>query len=313
MDKNSKIYIAGHRGLIGNAILGELNIRGYKNLIYKTHADLDLMRQDDVEQFFNEYKPEYIVFSAVKKNNADTKRLKPASELVSNLQMTLNVIEAARKKCNIKSFLMISSGAIYPEEAPIPLKESNGYFNGTYPQTDESYCLAKIVASKLCDYHYREYGINAFSVCPCVVYGENDNFDPKNAPIIPGVMRRIHEAKIRGDKEFILWGSGNPLRTYLYVRDAACACVELLLRFQGTGHFNIGDSKQVSIMTITQTIKEVVGFEGNIICDKTKPDGIDTAPLDCTKIFETVGWKSKVSLEDGLRMTYAWFLKQKHI
>ena len=307
LDRNKKIYVAGHRGLVGSALVRKLEKEGFTNIITKTHEELDLTRQSDVEAFFETEKPDYVILAAAKVGGIHANNTYPADFIMKNLQIECNVIDAAYKN-KVQKLLFLGSSCIYPRECCQPIKEE--YLLSDYlEKTNEAYALAKIAGLKMCSYYNKQYGTNFISVMPCNLYGINDNFSLENSHVLPALMRKFHEAKERGDKTVTVWGSGKPLREFLNVDDLADACLFLMDFYRGDEFFNVGYGKEVTIRELAELVKETVGFEGEIVMDPSKPDGTMRKLTDISKI-KSLGWEPKISLEEGLRQTYQWFCQK---
>ena len=309
MDKNMKIYIAGHRGLVGSAIDRVLTKNGYNNIIRKTHSELDLRDREKVFNFFEKEKPEWVFLSAAKVGGIYANNTYPVDFLLYNLQIQNNIIEASYKY-NVQKLMFLGSSCIYPKECPQPIKEEY-LLSGYLESTNQPYALAKIAGIELCDAYNRQYDTNYIAVMPCNLYGINDNYHPENAHVIPMLIRRFHEAKINNLKETTIWGSGTPLREFMCSDDLAEACIYLIenKNAKDIGKFiNIGSGKEVTIKELAQLIKETVGFEGEIKLDSSKPDGTMRKLLDVSKI-NALGWKYKIELKDGLKTAYNDFLQ----
>ena len=310
MEKNSKIYVAGHRGLVGSAIVRELQKKGYTNIIGKTHKELDLMDSMAVENFFKEEKPEYVFLAAAKVGGIYANSTYPADFIYQNLQIQNNVIGSAHKY-GVKKLMFLGSSCIYPKMCPQPIKEEY-LLSGYLEETNEAYALAKISGLKMCQYFNKQYGTNYISVMPTNLYGPYDNFHPENSHVMPALIRRFHEAKVNNAKEVVVWGSGTPLREFLYSEDMADACIYLMENYEGNDFFNIGTGKEITIKGLAELIKEVVGYEGKIVWDSTKPDGTPRKLLDVSRL-EKAGWKHKMELKDGIREAYKWFIENVEI
>ena len=313
MQKTDKIFVAGHRGLVGSAIKRELEARGYFNILTRTHNELDLTNSHAVKLFFEEEKPDYVILSAAKVGGIHGNNTYPVEFFTENMKIQLNVIENSFKN-NVKKLLFLGSSCIYPKNAPQPMKEEY-LLSSELEKTNEMYALAKISGLKLCDAYNREYGTDYISVMPCNLYGLNDNYDRENAHVLPMLVRRFHEAKEAGLKEVTVWGTGTPLREFMYAGDLAQAVVFLMENKSAKeiGDFiNIGTGKEVTILELANMIKEVVGFEGNIVFDKSKPDGTMRKLMDVSRI-NTLGWQAKTSLKDGIKIVYNDFLENKNI
>ena len=307
MNRNIKIFVAGHRGLVGSAIVRELIGRGYSNIVTRASLELDLTRQADVEAFFREERPDQVYLAAAKVGGILANSTYPADFIYRNLAISANVIHSAYKTGVVK-LLNLGSSCIYPKYAPQPLKEEY-LLGGQLEPTNEAYAVAKISAIKLCGYFNRQYGTNFISVMPANLYGPGDNFDIRNSHVIPGLMRRFHEARVGGADEVAIWGTGVPRREFLYVDDLAKACVFLMESKDAAdiGEFvNIGTGTDVAIFELAEMLKEVVGFNGRITYDSSKPDGAPRKLLDVSRL-DALGWRSETPLETGLRKTYGWF------
>ncbi len=311
MDKNIKIYIAGHRGLVGSAIKREFEKKGYTNLIYKTHSELDLTDGKAVKDFFEKEKPDWVIQAAAKVGGIQGNNTYPVEFMLENLKIQNNIIENSYKN-NVKKFMFLGSSCIYPRITPQPMKEE--YLLSDYlEKTNEGYALAKICGIKLCNYYNREYGTNYMSVMPCNLYGIGDNYHPQNAHVIPMLIRRFHEAKEQNLKEVTVWGTGTPRREFLFADDLAQAIVFLMENKNANdiGEFiNIGSGYDLTIAEIAQLIKETVGFKGKLVYDKTKPDGTPLKLMDVSKM-KALGWEAKTTLKEGLKIAYEDFLKRK--
>ena len=306
MEKQSKIYVAGHKGLVGSAIVRELHKKGYENVIGRSHKELDLMDPIEVENFFKEEKPEYVFLAAAKVGGIYANSTYPADFIYENLQIQNNVIGNAYKY-GVKKLMFLGSSCIYPKMCPQPIKEEY-LLSGYLEETNEAYALAKISGLKMCQYFNKQYGTNFISVMPTNLYGPYDNFHPENSHVMPALIRRFHEAKVSGAKEVVVWGSGTPLREFLYSEDMADACIYLMENYEGNDFFNIGTGKEITIKGLAELIKEVVGFKGEIVWDATKPDGTPRKLLDVSKL-EKVGWKHNMELKDGVKEAYKWFIE----
>lgn len=307
MDKNIKIYIAGHRGLVGSAIKREFESKGYTNLVYKTHSELDLTNSDAVAKFFEEEKPDWVVLAAAKVGGIHGNNTYPVEFMLENLKIQNNIIENSYKN-NVKKLLFLGSSCIYPRETPQPMKEEH-LLSNYLEKTNEGYALAKIIGIKLCNAYNREYGTNYMSVMPCNLYGLNDNYHPENAHVIPMLIRRFHEAKEQGLKEVTVWGTGTPRREFLYSGDLAEAVVYLMENkdSKDIGEFiNIGSGFDMTIAEIANLVKETVGFEGKLVYDTTKPDGTMLKLMDVSRM-KALGWSAKTQLKDGLKIAYEDF------
>lgn len=304
-----KVYIAGHKGLVGSAIERVFTNKGYKDIIKKTHSELDLRERDKVFEFFKKEKPEWVILSAAKVGGIYANDTYPVDFLLYNLQIQNNIIEASFEN-GVEKLLFLGSSCIYPKECPQPIKEEY-LLSGYLESTNRAYALAKISGIELCDAYNKQYKTNYIAVMPCNLYGINDNYHKENAHVIPMLIRRFHEAKINKDKETIIWGSGTPLREFMNSDDLAEACLYLMENKDAKeiGKFiNIGSGKEITIKDLANLIKKVVGFEGNIILDSSKPDGTMRKLLDVSKI-NNLGWHYKTELEEGLKIAYNDFLK----
>ena len=305
MEKDSKIYVAGHRGMVGSAIVRELQREGYTNIITRTHSELDLCRQDQVEQFFATEKPEYVFLAAAKVGGIIANHTALADFMYENMMLEMNVINAAwRNGCKKLEFL--GSSCIYPRLAPQPMKESCLLTSELEP-TNEAYALAKIAGLKYCEYLNRQYGTDFISLMPTNLYGPNDNYHPTHRHVLPALIRRFHEAKENNLKEVTCWGDGTPMREFLYVDDLANLCVFLMNNYSGNETVNAGTGKEVSIKELTTLVAKVVGYEGEIKWDTSKPNGTPRKLLDVSK-SASLGWKYMTELEDGIRLSYQDFL-----
>jgi GDP-L-fucose synthase len=305
MDKSSKIYVAGHRGMVGSAIVRELQRQGYTNIITRTHAELDLTRQDQVERFFAEERPEYVFLAAAKVGGIVANQSALADFMYENMMLEMNVIHAAWKN-GCKKLEFLCSSCIYPRLAPQPMKEDCLLTSALEP-TNEAYALAKISGLKYCEYLNRQYGTDFISLMPTNLYGPNDNYHPTHSHVLPALIRRFHEAKEQGLKEVTCWGDGSPLREFLYVDDLANLCVFLMENYSGNETVNAGSGKEITIKGLTELVAKVIGYEGAILWDTSKPNGTPRKLLDVSK-SAAMGWTAQTSLEDGIRLAYADFL-----
>ena len=306
MNKDSKIYVAGHRGLVGSAIVRNLEAKGYTNIIYRTHEELDLTNQADVQAFFKEEQPEYVILAAAKVGGIHANNTYPADFIYDNLMIQNNVIKAAHDY-NVKKLLFLGSTCIYPKMAPQPIREEY-LLTGALEETNEAYAVAKIAGLEMCKFFKRQYGDNFISCMPTNLYGPNDNFDLKSSHVLPALIRKFHEAKVNGSDTVEVWGTGTPLREFIYVDDMADACVFLMENYDGEQHVNIGTGEEVSIRQLAETVKEVVGFEGELVFNTDMPDGTPRKLTTVDKLHR-LGWKHKVSLNEGIRLAYEWFLE----
>ena len=306
MELNSKIYVAGHRGLVGSAIVRNLEAKGYKNIIFRTHKELDLTNQADVQAFFKEEQPEYVILAAAKVGGIHANNTYPADFIYDNLMIQNNVIKAAHDY-KVKKLLFLGSTCIYPKMAPQPIREEY-LLTGALEETNEAYAVAKIAGLEMCKFFKRQYGDNFISCMPTNLYGPNDNFDLKSSHVLPALIRKFHEAKVNGSDTVEVWGTGTPLREFIYVDDMADACVFLMENYDGEQHVNIGTGEEVSIRQLAETVKEVVGFEGDLVFNTDMPDGTPRKLTTVDKLHG-LGWKHKVSLNEGIRLAYEWFLE----
>ena len=305
MEKNAKIYVAGHRGMVGSAICRALQAQGYTNLVVRTSKELDLRRQDKVETFFEQEKPEYVFLAAAKVGGIIANDRHPADFMYDNMIMEMNVIKAAYDN-GVKKLMFLGSSCIYPRMAPQPMPESC-LLTSSLEQTNEAYALAKISGLKYCEYLNRQYGTDYISVMPTNLYGPNDNYHPEHSHVLPALIRRFHEAKEANAPYVTCWGTGSPLREFLYVDDLADACVYLMNTYSGNETVNLGTGKELSIRELTELVAKVVGYTGEIRWDPTRPDGTPRKLLDVSKL-EGLGWRYKTELEDGIRLSYDDFL-----
>lgn len=305
MEKEAKIYVAGHRGMVGSAIVRNLESKGYHNLILRTSKELDLRRQKDVEEFFRQEKPDYVFLAAAKVGGIMGNSKSPADFMYENMILEMNVIHSAWQN-NCKKLMFLGSSCIYPRMAPQPMPESC-LLTSALEQTNEAYALAKISGLKYCEYLNRQYKTDYISVMPTNLYGPNDNYHPENSHVLPALIRRFHEAKEQNLPEVTCWGTGTPLREFLYVDDLADACVYLMNTYSGNETVNLGTGKELTIKELTELVAKVIGYTGNIRWDSTKPDGTPRKLLDVSKL-EKLGWHYKTELEEGIRLTYQDFL-----
>lgn len=306
MDKNSKIYVAGHRGMVGSAIVRRLESLGYTNIITRTHESLDLRRQTEVEEFFEAEKPEYVFLAAAKVGGIVANREALADFMYDNITLEMNVINAAWKN-GCKKLEFLGSSCIYPRMAPQPIREEY-LLTSELESTNEAYALAKISGLKYCEYLNRQYGANYISVMPTNLYGPNDNYHPTHSHVVPALIRRFHEAKIQRLPFVTCWGDGSPLREFMYVDDLADLCVFLMNNYSGNQTVNAGTGKEISIKKLTELVADVVGYSGEIRWDASKPNGTPRKLLDVSKA-EKLGWKYKTELKEGLKLAYRDFLE----
>lgn len=305
MKKESKIYVAGHRGMVGSAIIRELEREGYTNIVTRTHAELDLCRQEAVEHFFAEEKPEYVFLAAAKVGGILANQSALADFMYENMMLEMNVIHAAWKN-GCKKLLFLGSSCIYPRLAPQPMPEAC-LLTGELEKTNEAYALAKISGLKYCEYLNKQYGTDYISVMPTNLYGPNDNYHPTHSHVLPALIRRFHKAKESGATSVTCWGDGSPLREFLYVDDLANLCVFLMNHYSGNETVNAGTGKELSIKELTEMVAEVVGYQGEILWDTSKPNGTPRKLLDVSKA-EKLGWRYRTELKDGIRLAYEDFL-----
>ena len=316
MNLNDKIYIAGHRGLVGSAIVRQLEERGFTNLLMRTHKELDLTNQAQVQNFFQQEKPDYVILAAAKVGGIHANNTYPADFIYQNIMIEANVINSAYEN-KVKRLLFLGSTCIYPKEVEQPMRE-DALLTDVLEPTNEPYALAKIAGIKLCESYNRQYGTDFRSVMPTNLYGINDNFHPQNSHVIPALMQKFHHAKINNDEEVVVWGTGNVMREFLYVDDMVDASLFILeldeRAYQDNtqsmlSHINVGTGKDTTIKNLTKIMKEVVGFKGNVVFDTTYPDGTIRKLTDVSRLIE-MGWEYSTELKDGLRKTYDWYLNQ---
>jgi len=314
LQKSDKIYIAGHRGLVGSAIVRQLKSRGFTNLLMRTHKELDLTNQAQVQNFFQQEKPDYVILAAAKVGGIHANNTYPADFIYQNMMIEANVINSAYEN-NVKRLLFLGSTCIYPKAVDQPMRE-DALLTDVLEPTNEPYALAKIAGIKLCESYNRQHGTDFRSVMPTNLYGINDNFHPENSHVIPALIRRFHEAKVNNDAEVVVWGTGNAMREFLYVDDMAIASLFVLELDKETyqaitkptlSHINIGTGVEISIHELSEIMKEVVGFKGEVTFDTTKPDGPLRKLVDVSRI-ESLGWHYNVDFKKGLEDTYAWYL-----
>jgi GDP-L-fucose synthase len=314
---NKKIYLAGHTGMVGSAITIELKNRGYKNLLLKNYPDLDLIRQAEVEKFFEAEKPEVVIVAAAKVGGILANNTYRAEFIYDNMMIEANLIHNSYK-AGVEKLIFLGSSCIYPKLAPQPLKEE--YLLSDYLEfTNEPYAIAKIAGIKLCENYYRQYGSNFCSVMPTNMYGPNDNFDLNTSHVLPAFIRKFHEAKEKNQSEVIIWGTGKPLREFLFVEDLADAILFLMEKVDakdiyenGISHLNIGTGKDLTILELAKLVAEIIGFKGKIVHDSSKPDGTPRKLLDVSRI-NSLGWKYKTELRSGIEKTYRWYLDRSNV
>jgi GDP-L-fucose synthase len=310
MNKKDKIYIAGHRGMVGSAILRALEGAGFQNLVFCSSSELDLRNSEAVETFFLKEQPAYVFFAAARVGGIWANNTYRADFLYDNLMMQASVIHAAYRHC-IKKLLFLGSSCIYPKMAPQPIREEY-LLSGPLEQTNEPYALAKIAGIKLCETYRDQYGCNFISAMPTNLYGDNDNYHPQNSHVLPALIRRFHEAKERGDSEVLVWGSGTPRREFLYADDLANACLFLMEHYNERRWVNIGTGEDISIAELAGMIKEVTGYNGHIRWDSSKPDGTPRKLLDVSRLH-ALGWKHTVALKEGIQKAYSDFLQKEKV
>jgi GDP-L-fucose synthase len=306
VEKSEKIFVAGHRGLVGSALVRRLQLEGFTNIVARDRARLDLSIEADVDRFFAEQKPALVVFAAAKVGGIKANNDLPVEFLLDNLQIQNNVIRAAHE-AGVRKLLFLGSSCIYPKHAPQPIPES-ALLSGPLEPTNEAYAVAKIAGIKLCQAYAREYGENFISAMPTNLYGPNDNFDLLSSHVLPALLRKAYEAKKKGDRALVVWGSGNPRREFLHVDDLAAACVFLLEQYDDAEIINVGCGEDISIRELAELICDVVGFQGDLTWDTTKPDGIPRKLLDVSKLHG-LGWRHTIGLREGIARTYEWFLQ----
>lgn len=309
MEKDSKIFVAGHKGMVGSAIVRELRKQGYDNIITRTHSELDLTNQKEVDVFFKNEKPEYVFLAAAKVGGIMANSMSPADFMYENMMIEMNVIHAAWK-WGVKKLEFLGSSCIYPRLAPQPMVESC-LLTSSLEQTNEAYALAKISGLKYCEYLNRQYGTDFISVMPTNLYGPNDNYHPENSHVLPALIRRFHEAKESGAEEVVCWGDGTPLREFLYVDDLANLCVFLMNQYSGNETVNAGTGKEISIKELTELVAKILDYKGQIVWDTSKPNGTPRKLLDVSKAA-SMGWHYGTELEDGIRLAYSDFLERQN-
>ena len=307
MGLRSKIYIAGHRGLVGSAILRRVKEAGYKNLITKTRKELDLTDQKAVAAFFNDEKPEYVFLAAAKVGGILANATYPAEFIYDNIIIQTNIIHQSYLH-RVKKLLFLGSSCIYPKSAPQPMKEEY-LLTGPLEPTNEPYAIAKIAGIKTCQAYNKQYGTNFISVMPTNIYGPGDNYDLDTSHVLPALIRKFHEAKVQSNPFVVLWGTGAPMREFLYVDDLVEACIFLMHEYNNSEIINIGTGNEVSVIELAKIIKEIVGFKGNIKKDQSKPDGMPRKLLD-VELLHDLGWKHRISLREGIKLTYENYIKQ---
>jgi len=316
MDLKDKIYIAGHRGLVGSAIVRQLESRGFTNLLMRTHKELDLTNQVQVQTFFEQEKPDYVILAAAKVGGIHANNTYPADFIYQNMMIEANVINSAYEN-KVKRLLFLGSTCIYPKAVEQPMRE-DALLTDVLESTNEPYALAKIAGIKLCESYNRQHGTDFRSVMPTNLYGINDNFHPENSHVIPALMQRFHQAKINNDAEVIVWGTGNAMREFLYVNDMAEASLFVLELDEETyqaniqpmlSHINVGTGRDVTIREMEETMRQVIDYKGKLVFDTSKPDGAPRKLIDVTRL-ESMGWNYTINLKEGLEKTYEWYLQE---
>ncbi|MBN1881347.1 MAG: GDP-L-fucose synthase [Deltaproteobacteria bacterium] len=309
MKSNDKIYVAGHRGLVGSAIVRRLRTDNYTSILMKTSGELDLRNQAMVDAFFSEERPEYVFLAAARVGGILANDTYPADFIRDNLQIQTNVIDAAYR-FGVKKFLFLGSSCIYPKLAPQPLKEEY-LLSGDLEPTNQWYAIAKIAGIKMCQAYRKQYGFNAICPMPTNLYGPNDNFDLETSHVLPGLIRKFHDAKTRGENQVVMWGTGSPRREFLHVDDLADACVYLMNYYDDAEILNVGTGIDLTIDELGKMIKGIVGYEGEIVYDTSKPDGTPQKLLDVSRL-DRIGWSARIGMEEGLNMTYKWFVDHQY-
>ena len=308
MEKNSRIYVAGHNGLVGSALVRNLNEQGHSNLILKSREELDLQDAKAVADFFETEKPEYVFLAAAKVGGIHANNTFPADFIFQNLQIQNNIIHNAYLH-GVKKLLFLGSSCIYPRDCAQPIKEEY-FMTGELEKTNEAYAIAKIAGIKMCQAYNKQHGKKFISVMPTNLYGPNDNFDLESSHVLPALLRKFHDAKVSNQKEVVMWGTGSPMREFLYVDDLAAACMHLMNTYEENDIVNIGTGEDIKIKDLAILIKKIVGFKGEITNDTNKPDGTPKKLLNVSKLH-SLGWHHKITLEKGLEITYKWFLENQ--
>ena len=308
MNKDEKIYIAGHRGLVGSSVIRNLKANGYENIIGRTKSELDLREQNPVRDFFEEEKPDYVFLAAAKVGGINWNKTNPAEFIYDNLSIQNHVIDAAYRS-GVKKFMFLGSACIYPKVAQVPIKEES-LMTGPLEPSNEGYALSKIAGMRMCAFYRRQYNFDAISVMPANLYGPKDNFIPEHGHVIPGLIRKMFDAKINKDSNVVCWGDGSPTREFLYVDDLADACVFLMNTYSEEEFVNVGSDVEIKIIDLAEMIKEYVGYDGELIWDTTRPNGTPKRVMDNSKLFD-MGWSPKVEFEQGLKQTIKWYVDNK--
>ena len=303
MKQSDKIYVAGHRGLVGSAIVKNLKSKGYQNIIGRTHQELNLTSQQEVRDFFASEQPEIVVLAAAKVGGINANNTAPADFAYENMQIQCNVIKCSHD-FHVKKLLFLGSTCIYPKLAPQPIPEE-ALLTGPLEETNEAYAIAKIAGMEMCRFFKQQYGDNFISCMPTNLYGPHDNYDLSGSHVMPAMIRKFHDAKVNNSSSVELWGTGTPLREFLYVDDMADACVFLLENYNGERHVNIGTGKEITIKELAETVQRVVGYQGEIVWNGDMPDGMPRKLTDVSKLH-ALGWKHKIELEDGIKLAYQW-------
>ena len=308
MNKDEKIYVAGHRGLVGSSIIRTLKSQGFNNIIGKLKSELDLREQNPVRNFFEEEKPDYVFLAAAKVGGINWNKTNPAEFIYDNLSIQNHVIDAAYRS-GVKKFMFLGSACIYPKVAEVPIKEES-LMTGPLEPSNEGYALSKIAGMRMCAFYRRQYNFNAISVMPANLYGPNDNFIPEHGHVIPGLIRKMFDAKIKNEEKVVCWGDGSPTREFLHVDDLADACVFLMNTYNEEEFVNVGSDVEIKIKDLANLIKELVGYEGFLDWDTSRPNGTPKRVMDNSKLFN-MGWSPKVGFEQGLRQTIEWYVDNK--
>ncbi len=306
MEKEAKIYVAGHRGMVGSAIVRNLRNRGYENIVCRTHGELDLSSQGDVAEFFESERPDYVFLAAARVGGILANSTYPAQFFYQNMMIECNVIHWAYLS-GVKKLMFLGSSCIYPRLAEQPIRE-DALLTGLLEPTNEAYAIAKIAGIKMCDYYRKEYGCDFVSVMPTNLYGTGDNYDLQNSHVLPAMIRKFHEAKVSNASEVVLWGSGSPLREFLHADDMAEATVFCMEHYSDYGQINVGSSEEISIRSLAEMVQSVVGYRGEVVWDSSKPDGTPRKLMDSSKLH-SLGWRPSVSLREGMERTYVEFLE----